>query len=53
MRIQGRTRTDTQDTAAAAGQFEVRAHHDGTRWHITAFDMLGQPLTTGDAAPGR
>jgi hypothetical protein len=45
------TRADVQKTVAVGGQLEVRVTYDGSRWKITGFDMLGQPLTDGKPAP--
>ncbi|HEV8560079.1 MAG TPA: hypothetical protein VGR06_27400 [Actinophytocola sp.] len=45
------TRADQNQTTASGAQFNIRAQHQGDKWKITEFDMLGQPLPNGKPAP--
>ncbi|HEU5469584.1 MAG TPA: hypothetical protein VFV67_02945 [Actinophytocola sp.] len=45
------TRADQNQTAVSGAQFNVNAERQDGRWKITGFDLLGQPLADGKAAP--
>jgi Mce-associated membrane protein len=45
------TRTGTNQTAGAGGQFALAAKRDGEVWKITKLDFFNQPLGNGEPTP--